>query len=169
MKSIILIILSLSLVEFFGCSNEKPKEAENFDPKTLSTVDLTSTKIPDLSSDYLVSVYEKQELIKISQEDKALRKQYCDQSYLREHKLFISMGIGKLTNPQTGETIPSSMAERAAIIDAKRWASYGELWLTNDYETPFGKLSKNFQRTVTVINKSVVGDSLFVFMATSLP
>jgi hypothetical protein len=154
---------------FFGCSEEKPKEAKNFDVENLNTVALTSTKIPDLSTDYLVSVYEKQELIKISQEEKELRKKYCDESYLKEKKLFISMGIGSLKNPETGESIPSSMAERAANIDAKRWASYGEMWLTNNYEPPFGKLSRNFNRTVTVINKSIVGDSLFIFVATSLP
>ena len=169
MKSNIFIFPIICFFVFFGCSDEEPKGAENFDPQKLSTVALTKTKIPDLSTDYLVSVYEKQELIKISQEDKELRKQYCDQSYLKEHKLFISMGIGRLTNPETGQAIPNSMAEYAANIDAKRWASYGELWITNNYEPPFGKLSKNFQRTVTVINKSVVGDSLFIFMATSLP
>jgi len=169
MKSTFIILPMICLIILIACSEEKPKEAENYDPNKLSTVALTSTKIPDLSSDFLVSVYEKQELIKISQEDKALRKQYCDQSYLREHKLFISMGIGNLINPETGQAIPNRMAERAATIDAKRWASYGELWLTNNYEPPFGKLSKNFQRTVTVINKSVVGDSLFIFLASSLP
>lgn len=169
MKFNIFIFPIICLIVFPGCSKEKPKEAEDFDPRKLNTVALTSTKIPDLSSDYLVSVYEKQELIKISQENKELRKQYCDESFLEEHKLFISMGIGRLTNPESGEAIPNSMAERVANIDARRWASYGELWLTNNYEPPFGKLSKNFKRTVTVINKSIVGDSLFIFVATSLP
>ena len=169
MKTTSSFVLIIGLAVLFSCSDEKPREAQNFDKKNLNTVALTSTKIPDLSSDYLVSVYEKQELIKISQEDKDLRKKYCDESFLGEHRLFISMGIGRLTNPKTGEAIPTNLAERAANIDARRWASYGEMWLTNNYEPPFGKLAKNFKRTVTVINKSVVGDSLFIFVATSLP
>jgi hypothetical protein len=169
MKSTINILLVISLIILFSCSDEEPREAQNIDNKNLNTVALTSAKIPDLSSDYLVSVYEKQELIKISQEDKELRKKYCDESFLGEHKLFISMGIGRLTNPKTGEAIPNNMAERAANIDARRWASYGEMWLKNNYEPKFGKLAKNFKRTVTVINKSIVGDSLFIFVATSLP
>jgi len=169
MKSTILIILSFSLIAFFGCSEEKPKEAKDFDINNLNTVALTSNKIPDLSSDYLVSVYEKQELIKISQEDKELRKKYCDESFLKQQNLFITMGIGTLRNPKTGDAIPNRQAERVANIDARRWASYGELWLNNNYEPPFGKLAKNFSRSVTVINKSVVGDSLFIFLATTLP
>ena len=169
MKSTINILLVISLIILSSCSDEEPREAQNIDNKNLNTVALTSTKIPDLSSDYLVSVYEKQELIKISQEDKELRKKYCDESFLGEQKLFISMGIGTLRNPKTGNAIPASLAERAANIDARRWASYGELWLNNNYEPPFGKLSKNFNRSLTVINKSVVGDSLFIFIATTLP
>ena len=169
MKYTIQISIIICLIIIIGCSEEKPKEAKNFDVKNLSTVALTSSKIPNLSSDYLVSVYEKQELIKISQEDKKLRKNYCDESFLEKQNLFISMGIGSLRNPKTGDAIHNSQAERVANIDARRWASYGEMWLNNNYEPSFGKLSKNFNRSVTVINKSVVGDSLFIFVATSLP
>jgi hypothetical protein len=153
----------------WNCYDESPREANDSDTNNTNTAAFLSTKIPDLSSDFLVSVYEKQELIKISQDDKTLRKNYCDESYLEKQKLFISMGIGKLTHPETGEPIPHNLAERAANIDARRWASYGEQWLTNNYEPPFGKLTRSFNRTVTVINKSIVGDSLFIFVATSLP
>jgi hypothetical protein len=169
MKSTYLLIPIVCLTLLLSCYDEKPREANNSDTRTTNTATFSSTKIPDLSSDFLVSVYEKQELIKISQEDKELRKNYCDDSYLEKEKLFISMGIGTLTNPKTGEPISHNLAERAANIDARRWASYGELWLTNNYEPPFGKLTRTFNRTVTVINKSVVGDSLFIFVATSLP
>ena len=169
MKSKILILMIISLIVLFGCYDKKPKEAKSFDTNKLKTVALTSTTIPDLSTDYLVAVYEKQELIKLSHDDKELRKKYCDESYLEEQKLFISMGIGRLTHPETGDPIPTNLAERAANIDARRWASYGEMWLTNNYEPQFGKLARSFKRTVTVINKSIVGDSLFIFVATSLP
>ena len=169
MKSTISIFTIFCFILLWGCSEEKPKEAKNFDVQNLNTVALTSPKTPNYSSDYLVTVYENQELIKITQEDIELRKEYCDKAYLKEQNLFITMGIGSLRNPKTGEAIPKSQAERVANIDARRWASYGEMWLNNNYEPSFGKLSKNFTRSVTVINKSVVGDSLFVFVATSLP
>ena len=169
MKPLIHFITLIGLTLVWSCYDEEPREANESETKTTNTASFLSTTIPDLSDDFLVSVYERQELIKISQEDETLRKNYCDESYLEEQKLFISMGIGKLTNPETGEPIPHNLAERAANIDARRWASYGELWLTNNYEPPFGKLTRTFNRTVTVINKSVVGDSLFIFVATSLP
>jgi len=163
-----LLPLIIIFVALWACYDEQPREATKLDTNTSNAVTLTSSKIPELSSDYLVSVYENQELIKIAQEDKALRKVYCDQSHLVKEKLFISMGIGSLVNPQTGEAIPHHIAERVANLDARRWASYGEMWLNNDYEPPFGKLKSNFKRTVTVVDQTVVGDSLFVFIATSL-
>jgi len=169
MKPFIFFILILCLTLLGSCYDERPGEVNDDGTTTTNTKTFVSTTIPDLSNDFLVSVYERQELIKISQEDKTLRKNYCDESYLEKQKLFISMGIGTLTNPETGEPIPHNLAERAANIDARRWASYGEQWLTNNYEPPFGKLSRTFNRTVTVINKIVVGDSLFIFVATSLP
>jgi len=166
MKTLNFIIL---FTLFWGCYEEKPKEATKLSTKTKSPVTLAASKIPNLSSDYLVSVYENQELIKISHEDKDLRKKYCDQSFLENERLFISMGIGSLKNPQTGESIPQHLAERVANLDARRWASYGEMWINQDYEPPLGKLKSNFKRTVTVVDKTVIGDSLFVFVATSLP
>ncbi len=169
MKSAILIILVISVTILYSCYDEKPGEARKIETKNQSTTTFTSMTIPDLSSDYLVLVYEKQELIKISQDDKEIRKKYCDESFLKEQKLFISMGIGSLRNPETGEPIPHHLAERAANLDARRWASYGETWLKNNYQPSFGKLETNFQRTVTVIDKLIIGDSLFIFVATSLP
>ncbi|MCK4754264.1 MAG: hypothetical protein KAS58_03465 [Calditrichia bacterium] len=169
MKSTIIITLVISITILYSCYDEKPGEARKLEVKNQKTATFTSTPIPDLSSDYLVTVFEKQELIKISQDDKELRKKYCDESFLEEHKLFISMGIGSLRNPNTGEPIPNHLAERAANLDARRWASYGETWLKNNYQSSFGKLETNFQRIVTIIDKLIVGDSLFIFVATSLP
>lgn len=170
MKTSIILFIAINCLIFWQrCNDQQPQAVNDQDLKNKTTVASSAAKIPDLSSDFLVSVYEKQELIKISQEDKELRKKYCDESYLKNEKLFISMGIGALKNPETGQTVPEHQAERAANLDARRWASYGELWLTNNYEPPFGKLTRIFNRSVTVINKSVVGDSLFIFVATSLP
>jgi hypothetical protein len=152
-----------------GCYEDKPKEATKLNTHSRNEITLTASKIPDLSSDYLVSVYENQELIKISQDDRDLRKKYCDHSYFKKENLFISMGIGSLINPETGEAIPHHLAERAATLDARRWAGYGELWLNNDYEPNFGKLNAKIKGTITVIDQTVVGDSVFVFVATSLP
>lgn len=168
MKSTIIITLVISVAILYSCYDEKPGEARKLEINNQKTTTFTSTTIPDLSSDYLVMVFEKQELIKISQDDKELRKKYCDESFLEEQKLFISMGIGSLRNPKTGEPIPNHLAERAANLDARRWASYGETWLKNNYQPSFGKLETNFHRTVTVIDKLTVGDSLFIFVATSL-
>jgi hypothetical protein len=161
-----LIISGLALLE--SCKDKGSEETEEMRQIADETASSTFISIPHLSDDYLVSVYETQELIKITQEDKELRKKYCENAFLKEHNLFISMGIGSLRNPKNGQPVPRHFAERAATIDAQRWASYGETWLKNNYEPSFGKLNSYFNRTVEIINKSVVGDSLFIFIATRM-
>jgi hypothetical protein len=164
------LILSFFLFCFLytGCSSEKPEEAKSLPGGNQASSVLTTSTVPSLTNDFLVSIYEDQELIKIVQEDKELRQRYCDKAYLKEHNLFITMGIGSLKNPETGQPIPRHLAERAANMDARRWASYGETWLKNNYEPAFGKIESHFNRSTELVTTSIIGDSIFVFIATRL-
>jgi hypothetical protein len=105
---------------------------------------------------------------KNSYDEKSFREDYCKRAYLEKHDLFISMGIGRLTNPETGQPIPLHLVRRAADLDARRWASYGEQWLSADYEPPFGELKSGFNKPVTPLKENIVGDSLFIFIATRM-
>ena len=80
----------------------------------------------------------------------------------------ITMGIAKLKNPESGEIINRGMVERAAQIDAKRWAMFGTNWLMYNYEPAFTKIKGNFSRNTQVIDKVEVGDSLFLYLASDL-
>ena len=168
MKKLLLILLAGLLALLDACNTEKNAETENMQQPALEKSATGAPAIPDLSNDYLVGIYEAQELIKIFQDEKSFREDYCKRAYLKDYDLFISMGIGKLTNPQTGDPIPRHMARRAADLDARRWAGYGARWLSSDYEPPFGELNINFNKPVTVLEENVVGDSLFVFVATRM-
>ena len=164
---ITLIFFILTAI-FWSCKSETKTETEAMQQISAETSSGSVNTLPQLPDEYFVGIYETQELIKIFQDDKSYRESYCQQAYLKDRKLFISMGIGRLTNPETGQPIARQMARRAAALDARRWAAYGETWLENNFDPPFGKLNKFFNRSVTTLNENVVGDSLFVFIGTSL-
>jgi hypothetical protein len=162
------IIFTIMILIINGCSEQQPQDIENRSGLPVNTASNTPSIIPQLANDYFVAVFEDQELIKIEQDDKDLRIKYCENSYLKEYQLFISMGIGSLKNPATGKPIPRHYAERAANLDARRWATYGEKWLMNDYQPPFGSLESFFNRSSRTVKQSIVGDSLFIFIATMM-
>ena len=167
MQKLIVCVIILLLTAILGCQN-KQEETETVTSKPDET-SASAQNLPSFDNDYLVSIYEAQELIKIKQDDADLRRSYCEKAYLPERNLFISMGIARLHRPDNGAAIPDQMVERAARLDAIRWASYGRQWLKNNYEPPFGKLNTSFLQDIEVINKARVGDSLFVFAATRIP
>jgi hypothetical protein len=171
MKIIYYSILCLALL-LISCAKENEKEEET----SLEEINQIAEEkgsaefnLPELDNDYLVSVYEVQELIKMDQQDIDLRKRYCDTAYLSDYNVLISMGIAKLHNPKDGSAIPQHLAERVARLDAMRWAGYGEKWLKNNYQPDFGKLQTRANYPVQMIDKAIVGDSLFVFLATKIP
>jgi hypothetical protein len=171
MKAFYFTIICLVLF-LFSCEKERVKE-ETTDVEEISQIAEEKTasafNLPKLNNDYLVSIYEAQELIKIGQDDVELRQLYCEKAYLEEHNIFISMGIAKQHNPKDGSAIPLHMAERAAKLDAVRWAGYGEKWLKNNYQPAFGQLQTRSLHPIKIINTASVGDSLFVFLATKMP
>ena len=161
---IVRIGLICSFLLVLICCQKNETETETITQKNNEAA-LPGSSLPSLSNDYLVSIYEAQELIKIQQDDSALRRLYCEKAYLPEHRIFVTMGIARLHHPESGATIPEHMAEKAARLDAIRWASYGKEWMANNYEPPFGQLQTSFQPDIEIINKAHVGDSLFVFIA----
>jgi len=160
--SLILTVITLIVI---GCQTEKTEEVEQL-KQTADEAAPGSSSLPALSDDYLVSIYEAQELIKIEQDNQQLREAYCQKAYFKDQGLFISMGIARKHNPETGQPISPSLVERAAQIDAMRWASYGKQWLDNNFEPPFGHLDATYNHSIEIIDRANVGDSLFLFIAT---
>jgi hypothetical protein len=167
MQKMVLILLLTLCFLLTACKEKQQAETEEMQ-RAAGETSAAGSVMPQLSDDYYVAIYEAQELIKIYQDDRSYRQDYCQKAYLKDQKMFVSMGIARLTNPQTGQPLSRQMVERAANLDARRWASYGEMWLKDNYDPPFGQLNSYFNRPVTPLHESVVGDSLFVFIATSL-
>jgi hypothetical protein len=151
-----------------SCQQEKKTEIEELNQQAREKSSGELTGVPQLSAEYLTSIYELQELIKMDENSQNLRKNYCDRAYLEKNKLFISMGIGRIHDPNDGKKIANYLVERAAQSDAIRWASYGEIWLKENYQPPFGKLETYFNRQYQIIDRAIVGDSLFLFVATNI-
>jgi hypothetical protein len=163
--SLFLFIFALC---FSACKSDQKGETEEMQQVSTEASSSLGNALPQLSDDDYVEIYEAQELIKIYQDDKSYREAYCQKAYLRDRHQFVSMGIGLLRNPGTGRPIARSLAQRAALLDARRWSAYGETWLKNNFEPPFGSLESYINQPVMTLNESIVGDSLFVFIATQM-
>ncbi len=162
-----LIFFILTTV-FWACKSEKEVETEDIQQISGEASSASSNALPQLSDEAYVEIYEAQELIKIFGDDRSYRKSYCEKAYLKDRNLFISMGIGVLKNPQTGRPVPRSLAQRAALLDARRWSAYADKWMKNNFDPPFGTLESYINQPVITLNENIVGDSLFVFIATTM-
>ena len=161
MNTNLLIVLLIWFV-FASCTEDPKPAVEN--PKNESV----QNQLPTLSDEYLTRLFELQEMIRIFPEDRDFRQEYIEHCYLKDKGLFISLGFGTLHDPQSGNPIMEQYYRRAARIDAARWAAYGKSWLTNELEPPFGKLETTQIMTGQELRTTVLGDSLFLFMATPM-
>jgi hypothetical protein len=165
MKSFISIVIFIAFILISACDKQKDQQVEELTNKSEAQSITADTDIPKLDDDYLAEIYELQERIKLDHQNIELRKTYCQKAYLPESGHIISMGIGRLYNPKTGQAIPKASAERVALMDAARWAGYIEVWMEQQYQPDFGKLNKQVNLPLQVINQITLGDSLIIFFA----
>lgn len=160
----------LFLVFIISCKQDRSSDVE-VEQMSQSAEELSQSfaeRIPQISEDLKVHIYELQEKIKINPDDVELRKQFCQFAFSKDKMVMITMGIAKLKNPESGEIINRGMVERAAQIDAKRWAMYGTNWLMYNYEPAFTEIKGNFSRKTQVVDKIELGDSLFLYLASDM-
>jgi len=167
MQNYIIIFLFILLV---SCKQDRPADVE-VEEMSQTAEELSQSfaeRIPQISDDFKVRIYELQEKIKINPDNVDLRKEFCETAFSKDEMVIITMGISRLIFPETGEPINRGMVERAAKIDATRWALYATNWLMYDYEPAFTEIKGNFTRKTQVIDKVEVGDSLFLYLASDL-
>jgi hypothetical protein len=165
MKSFIAISMLILFIYVSACDKKQDQQVEELTSKSEAGSVTTTADILKLDDDYLAEIYELQERIKLDQQNIELRKTYCQKAYLPESGHIITMGIGLLNNPKTGQAIPKAFAERVALMDATRWAGYIDVWMEQQYQPDFGKLNKQVNVPLQVINQITLGDSLFIFFA----
>ena len=166
MSKVYLSFFICSILILIGCESKKSQETESL-TTTQTEQAAPNEDFPRFDNQYLVSIYEAQELIKIEQNNPELRKKFCEQAYHPDKGLIVTMGIARRVNPENGQPIPMQMVERAAKLDAMRWAGYGIHWLESNFEPPFGQIETRLNQQITELDRANVGDSLFIFIATN--
>ncbi len=101
-------------------------------------------------------------------QDKSLREQYLQTAWFRNNKALISVGVGRLTHPETGQPVSRSLVKRAAQVDANRWAAYGASWIRNDLSPAFGRLDTTYRGAQTALLSYERGDSLYMAIASEI-
>lgn len=166
------LVLALSLLPlltgvFSGCgTKERPEESpggklsgEESGPAIIRF------SAPQLDPNYWQTLLQLQDSITRSPSDSLLRKTLCERSYFPQNRALVVVGIGRLHNPETGQSIPAGFARQAAFSSAARWAAYVHTWLEQNYQPEFGAISTALNLPSQVIREQVIGDSLLLEVA----
>lgn len=157
------IILAISFW-LFACSSDKSETETVSSAREESGTALFAENL-QVSGDMQAQILELQNEIRINPTDQSLRENYCRTGLLPEQNAFISAGIGLKFHPENRKAIPAAMAERAALMDARRWAFYADKWVHDNPELQFGSVSGSFEKTQKIISRIEQGDSLIIILA----
>ena len=158
------IIFSICILFFLFACNEAEKQKDEI--KT--TNDPIPFNPPKLEQGFLEKLYFTQMEIMKNPTSRIHKEKYIFRAYIADRNTLISFGNAKSTNPSTGEKNSPALIKRAAFLDAKRWATYGLLWLNNDFQPDFGKIKdthKGITQELLTFNK---GDSLVIVIASKV-
>lgn len=164
------LLFFVFLITFLSCSKEK--SAGETAGGSISTNESGAGgeaaavfSIPQLDADYWKDIYGLQQQVMHAPENVEVRKSLCERSYFEPNRAIVVVGVGRRTNPNTGEQISLGLVRQAAYSDAARWASYISAWLEHDYQPDFGEISTIINSSSEVIKEIQVGDSLYVELA----
>jgi hypothetical protein len=164
-----LLFYLLLTVFFVGCAKEESADGSTggsiSGKEAGGTVIVPTFSIPPVESNYWIQLFDLQQQIKQTPDSAELRKNLCSLAYFKNNLAIITVGVGRRTNPSTGQRIPAGLIKQAAVSDAARWASYISTWLEQDYQPAFGEISRALNTTSEIVNETVTGDSLVVVMA----
>lgn len=164
------LVLLAGLLLAAGCDNQ-PEPRHPDDGGALSNAESGGIKptisfsVPAVDTVFWRTVFDAQQRVMQSPQDVDLRKSLCQQAYFPNSRAIVTVGVGRLRHPETGQPLSFPLVRQAALADAARWASYVSTWLAQDYQPEFGQISKVFQANSRLMGESTRGDSLYVMMA----
>jgi len=156
-------IVTLTLLILVACNSEKPTAK-----KTMVVSDSAKTvsfSPPVLQDSYYRDVFEYQQEITVNPESRQKKEQYLKNAYFPDNKTLLSFGSARKTHPETKQPVAYALQKRAALLDAKRWASYGMSWIENDYKPDFGKITEISAGETVQVFSFDKGDSLVIVLA----
>jgi hypothetical protein len=165
-------ILLLCLLVWAGCKKETKTEQPDIVEDTLSATGSETAAAGfsalELSQINFDAVMNLQLQIERQPENTELRRTFLENAYFKSNNALVTIGVGRLKNPDTGSPIARSMVKRAAQVDANRWAAYGLSWIKNDLSPHFGNLDTTFQGMQIKLMSFDRGDSLYLAVASEI-
>jgi hypothetical protein len=161
-----ILLLLATLMLLFSCD-----EADIQKEKVIETIDTNSIPTfepPTFEQAFLEQVYQTQMDVMQNPSSRTHREKYISEAYIEDANTLISFGNARLSDPKTGNKIATPLIKRAALLDAKRWASYGLLWIDNDFKSDFGNIKdvhKGLIKEIATFNR---GDSLILAIASKV-
>ena len=165
------VILTLGLIVILcGCTKEKNAEpppatgsiSTNESGGNATTITFSA---PDIDPEYWKEIFHHQQQVMLAPDNIELRKNLCEAAYFENNRAIVVVGVGRRTNPNTGQQIPLGLVKQVAYSDAARWAAYISAWLEQDYQPGFGEISAALNTSSEVMGEMTEGDSLFVEVA----
>ena len=170
MKNCLYFAILAGLLLAAGCDGQ-PEQSPPGEGGALSNAEsggITPTisfSAPAVDTVFWETVFDAQRRVMQSPQDIEPRKALCRQIYFPNSRAIVTVGVGRLRHPETGQPLPFPLVRQAALADAARWASYVSTWLAQDYQPDFGQISNVFQANSRLMGESTRGDSLYVMMA----
>ncbi|MCB0282694.1 MAG: hypothetical protein H6627_04865 [Calditrichae bacterium] len=159
------IFFLIFLVFFMACSEKKQQPPSLQEQDSISFNESNFIK-PEKSPFFYKELLKIQQQIIHNPRERIYREAYIVNAYIDNNNALISLGSARTKDPESGTEINPVMAKRAALIDAKRWAVYGLLWLNNDFKPEFGKISEQYSGVFKELYSFNHNDSLTIAIAT---
>jgi hypothetical protein len=150
------LLLVTALLLVFGCSREEKVRELQSDTNAEALAQLDT---PEISLEKLLPLQEK---IMQQPDSIAFRRELVAASVNIAQKTLRAAGVGLVPENAENTAIAQQAAERAAYLDACRWAAYILKWQKSPDSPAFGEIQGNIpgaqilHKTVTEDGKSVV-------------
>ena len=152
------ILLILFLV--IGCGKKEEHQTGQLSPKEKTQDDRSVLTIKPKSINYdsmLTVMSQLVDAIKNNPTDIEVRRQLVASSYDTTWETILTAGIGAPPQKAESESVAMKQAERAAMVDAYRWAIYIKKWHSNLTIPDIGTIGADIQGG-RVVAKQVLPD-----------
>lgn len=160
------ITIFLFILILYSCKSEQTQSIKSVIPKD-SVVSVSFTP-PILTEQYYRELFQYQQDIIVNPDNQEKKEQFIQKAYSPENNTLITFGCARKINPETKQPIAHALVKRAALLDSKRWASYGLLWINNDFQPDFGKINEINSGLAQEVFSFDSGDSLVIALASKV-
>ncbi|RMG68043.1 MAG: hypothetical protein D6715_03245 [Calditrichaeota bacterium] len=166
----VLTCVIAALTIFSGCDRPSgDRTSQQVQQEATGATSQRGPQIPELSPGQLQKILSLQKAILAHPDSPQLHQRVLEASLFPEHGALVTVGVGLLKKPRDGDDIPLSLAERAAMLDAQRWAAYLLQWYQHGPELAFGTLETRLVSPSRKVQQQARNDSLLLVVAFQLP